>query len=646
MNKVAAVFAPDGALSRALPEFEPRPAQQKMAEAIAALREPGQQLVVEAETGTGKTFAYLAPALLSGKKVLLSTGTRNLQEQLYHRDLPVLREVLAPHKSMALLKGRSNYLCLQRLEQFTASPGDIDSTAITQLQDIRDWANRTRHGDLGELTTLPEDAAILPRVTSTQDNCLGRDCPYYEDCYLVKARKQALEADVVVVNHHLFCADLALKDTGFGELIPTADLVVFDEAHQLPDVASQYFSDTVSSRQIQELARDIQVVHATAVREERALAEIARQLDRAARELRLNFPAEPERGNWREALNSDTLETSATQLDDLLARSLNIVKNLLGRDKNLDQCFDRLELIYERWQQLLQTAVTGYSYWYETTARHVTVHRTPLSVAGPFSRQLERQEARWVFTSATLTVNGDFHYYTSRLGLQDATTLVLDSPFDFSRQALLCLPRYLPEAKDPERPGYLANLVRETVAANQGGTFVLFTSHRMLNLVAARLRDELDRPLWVQGETSKRELLEQFVAAGNGVLLGTSSFWEGVDVRGAALSCVIIDKLPFSSPDEPLLQARVEDAQLRGKNPFGTIQLPQAVITMKQGAGRLVRDSRDHGILLICDSRLVTRPYGKTFMQSLPPMQRTRSLATARAFLAEHEKDDHADTGA
>ncbi|RUO35338.1 ATP-dependent DNA helicase [Aliidiomarina sanyensis] len=640
MSEVRAIFAPGGALSQSLPGFQPRPAQQEMAAAIADLKKAGAQLVVEAETGTGKTFAYLAPALLKGGKVILSTGTRNLQEQLFHRDLPRLREALAPQSVAALLKGRSNYLCIQRMEQSVRHPVDADEALLDQLQTVRDWANRTKTGDLGELTALPEDAPVLPRVTSTIDNCLGRECPHYEDCYLVQARKDALEADIVVVNHHLFCADLVLKDTGFGELIPAADLIVFDEAHQLPDIASQYFSDTVSTRQVIDWCKDIQLIVKTSVRDARSLSQMADQVERGARDLRLSFALDPERGNWRQALDNDGIAKAASRLGDLLSRAHAMCKPLIGRDKELDLGFERLELIRKRWELLQNTQVTGYSYWYESTARHVSIHRTPLSVAEPFGRQLAAQEAKWVFTSATLTVNGDFRYFNERLGLAPERTLILDSPFNFKQQAMLCLPRYLPEPHERGMPHALADIVRQVVAHNTGGTFVLFTSHRMLQLVATILRDELSRPVLVQGQTAKRELLNQFVEAGNAVLFGTSSFWEGVDVRGDALRCVIIDKLPFSSPDEPLLQARVEDAKLRGMDPFATIQIPQAVITMKQGAGRLVRDVHDHGVLIICDNRLVTRGYGSTFLASLPPMQRTRSLTKALTFLATAQESE------
>jgi len=642
MSRISDVFRANGALSKALPDFQPRNAQLEMATAIQALKSAGDQLVVEAETGTGKTFAYVAPALLGSGKVILSTGTRNLQEQLYHRDMPRLREVLGPEKVVTLLKGRSNYLCIQRLEQFSVHPGGAHESAIKQLKVVRMWANQTKSGDIGELSALPEDATILPFITSTQDNCLGRDCPHYEDCYLVKARKEALDADIVVVNHHLFCADLVLKDTGFGELIPAADLVVFDEAHQLPEIASQYFSDTISTRQVTELCRDLETIYQTAVRDARAMSQMAKQVERSAKDLRLQFKIDPERGNLRQAMAEDKVTNGVSELEDKLENLLRICNTHIGRDKTLDQAVERLELLLKRWADVFAIEKTGFSFWYESSRFHVSFHRTPLSVAEPFSRVMSEQQARWVFTSATLTVNNSFDYFNQRLGLRSPVTLQLESPFNFAEQALLCLPRYLPEPHERSMVDTLTEITLKIVAANHGGSFILFTSHRMLQAVAKRLEDQLDREILVQGATSKRELINAFTEAGNGILLGTSSFWEGVDVPGNALRCVLIDKLPFASPDDPLLQARVEDCRKRGRDPFSEVQLPQAVLAMKQGAGRLVRSVNDEGVLIICDNRLVTRKYGQLFLASLPPMGRTRSLDKALAFLSRKTATDSA----
>lgn len=643
MTDIAKVFSHDGVLSSAISGFQPRAAQQQMAQAIADMADENPVLVVEAETGTGKTFAYLAPALLAKhdtgqrKKVIVSTGTKNLQEQLFHRDLPRIRDVLAADAVVALLKGRSNYLCIQRMEQFIAQPGQHDAGTAIELQQqarvVKYWANQTHSGDLGELTKLPENALILPQITSTTDNCLGRECPAYEDCYLVKARQNALEADVVVVNHHLFFADAVLKDTGFGELIPQADMVIFDEAHQVPDIASQYFSESVSTRQLQELAQDLRLLYSTELKDLRQLSTVADQLDKSGRDLRLQFSRDPERGNWRTAMAAEGVKNDSERLYDTLDRAMAIAKSALGRNKVLDQCYDRLVALKARWQQLCNTTRSGYSFWYETTARQLSVNQTPLSVAEKFSTYLQSQNMRWVFTSATLAVHNSFDHFTQRLGLEDATTLILASPFDFGQQAMLCMPRYLPATNDPATAGHIAAIAKPLIEANHGGTFLLFTSYRVLNQVASLLEGELERLVLVQGRTSKRELLDQFVAAENAVLLGTSSFWEGVDVRGDALRLVIIDKLPFATPDDPLLQARIEDCKLRGKNAFQEVQIPQAVISLKQGAGRLIRDANDYGALVVCDNRLVSKEYGQTFLASLPAMARTRSVKRVTEFL-------------
>lgn len=646
-KKLADVFTTDGALSRAIEGFQPRPAQRRMAEAIAAMDGEHSALVVEAETGTGKTFAYLAPALLASQqaddrfRVVVSTGTKALQEQLYHRDLPRLRDALSPRAVTALLKGRANYLCIQRMEQFVGRPVAMDKhqnqqTVQQQAREVRQWANQTKTGDLSELTSLPEDALILPQITSTTDNCLGRDCPAYDDCYLVKARQRALDADIVIVNHHLFFADTVLKDGGFGELIPAADMVIFDEAHQIPDIASQYFSESLSTRQLRELGQDMRLIYSTELKDLKSLNTIAEQLEKVALDLRLQFSRDAQRGSWRDAIRRPDITSNCQRLTDIFERASAIVKEALGRSKTLDQCYERLVLFRARWEQLTQTNRTGYSFWYETTARHLIINQTPLSVADRFSAYMKSRQSRWVFTSATLAVDGQFNHFTQRLGLKSATTLLLSSPFDFSRQAMLYTPRYMPAPSDPAMAEFFVNITLPLVEANYGGTFLLFTSYRMLNQVAEKLQQaaELDgRPVLIQGSTTKRLLLERFVEAGNAVLLGTSSFWEGVDVRGDALRLVVIDKLPFAAPDDPLLQARLEDCTLRGGKPFRDVQIPEAVITLKQGAGRLIRDTADSGVLVVCDQRLSGRDYGGIFLTSLPAMQRTRRQEDVIAFL-------------
>lgn len=641
MSKVTAQFQNDGVLARTLPGFQPRAAQMAMAQAVERSIIERSQLVVEAETGTGKTFAYLVPTLLNPGKVIISTGTKALQEQLYHRDLPALRAALAPAKLIALLKGRANYLCLHRLNQASNQAGALSSEQQQQLVVVRQWAQRTTDGDIGTINVIPEDAAIIPVVTSTVDNCLGRDCPDYQACYLVKARQRALDADMVVVNHHLFFADMALRDVGFGELIPQADAIIFDEAHQLPDIASQYFGEAVSSRQMQELAHELKLLYLTELKDLRQLDKAADKLLVSLQDWRLVFPRDPTRGNWRVMARRSEVAQAATIVMEHLQFLRDVCKAALGRHQDLDQAYTRCLTILSKWEQLQDVSRTGYSFWFETTPRQVTLHQTPLSVADKFGKYVADSGMAWIFTSATLAIGERFNHFTDQLGLSEAATLCLPSPFNFSEQALLCVPRYLPAPNQPQMVTVLADLVAEVVAHNKhGGTFVLFTSHRMLQQVATALANRIIQPIFVQGSSSKRELLTEFTAAGNGVLLGTSSFWEGVDVRGAALRCVIIDKLPFASPDEPLLQARVEDCRLRGVDPFTQVQLPQAIIALKQGAGRLIRDASDQGVLIVCDHRLVTKPYGGLFLSSLPAMQRTRDLAVALDFLAQLEKPE------
>lgn len=632
-HKVKAAFADDGTLARQIPGFKARDAQKQMALAVADSISSGSALVVEAGTGTGKTYAYLVPALLAGKKVILSTGTKNLQEQLYFRDLPKVLQALALPLQTALLKGRANYLCLFRLTQHYQHVPVPDPLLIQDLSLIKKWSSETHTGDIGELTYIAEDSKALPYVTSTSDNCLGKDCPDFEDCYLLKARKKAMQADLVVVNHHLFFADMALKDTGFGELLPNMDVVIFDEAHQIPDIASEYFGESVSSKLLLELCRDVEMACKTELRDHPQLAKIADKLAALVRDWRLLLPGDPQKGNWRDCYQRPDMQSAMKRICDALTMLYQVLKSSLGRADLVDSCYERVATARSRLDKLLDVERTGISFWYETTPRTISVHYTPLSIADKFNELVFNQQRSWIFTSATLSVDEGFSHFTEQMGLQNARTMLLDSPFDYPRQAMLLVPRYLPEPTDPRMNKALLELAVQLITANDGRCFFLFTSHRMLQWMAKELPERINLPILVQGSTSKRILLEQFVELKHTVLLGTGSFWEGVDVRGDTLSCVIIDKLPFASPDEPLLQARSEDARMRGKDPFAAVQLPQAVITLKQGVGRLIRDVTDRGVLVICDSRLVTRPYGEVFIKSLPPMRRSRDVGQAIEFL-------------
>ncbi len=628
-------FAADGQLAKAIPGFKPREPQRQMAQAVTAAIEAAKPLVVEAGTGTGKTYAYLAPALRAGKKVIVSTGSKALQDQLYSRDLPTVAKALEFKGRLALLKGRSNYLCLERLEQQALAGGDLPVQTLSDVIQLRGWANETIDGDISTCGRVAEDAPVWPLVTSTNDNCLGSDCPLYKDCFVVKARKKAMDADVVVVNHHLFLADMVVKESGFAELIPEADVIIFDEAHQLPDIASQYFGQSLSSRQLLDLAKDIIIAYRTEVKDTQQLQKCADRLAQSTQDFRLQLGDPGFRGNLRELLADASISRALLLLDDALARCYDVAKLSLGRSALLDAAFERATLYRARLKRLKEINQPGYSYWYECNSRHFTLALTPLTVADKFQDVIAEKGGSWIFTSATLSVNDELHHFTERLGIHEAQTLLLPSPFDYARQALLCVPRGLPQTNQPQAGKALARMLQPLIEANQGRCFMLCTSHAMMRELAEHFRATMTLPVLLQGETSKSQLLEQFISAGNALLVATSSFWEGVDVRGDALSLVIIDKLPFTSPDDPLLKARMEDCRLRGGDPFDEVQLPEAVITLKQGVGRLIRDVDDRGVLVICDNRLVMRPYGAVFLKSLPPTPRTRDIGEAARFLTD-----------
>ncbi|ACR68799.1 ATP-dependent DNA helicase [Edwardsiella ictaluri] len=626
-------FAPDGLLTQSIPGFTPREAQRQMAQAISAVIAARGSLVVEAGTGTGKTFAYLVPALRCGHKVIISTGSKALQDQLYNRDLPLMKRVLNFQGATALLKGRANYLCPERLEQQSLAGGDIAPALLAELMRVRSWSSQTGDGDISHCHGVAEDSAVWPLVTSNNDNCLGGDCPHYKACYVVKARRRAMDAQVVVVNHHLFLADLVVKEGGFGELIPEAEVTIFDEAHQVPDIASQYFGQQLSSRQLLDLARDMIMAYRTELRDVAQLQKSADLLTQRSLDLRIVLGDPGFRGNLRDILAQAEVRRSLVLVDDALELCYDVMKMSLGRSALLDAAFERATLYRNRLKRLSDVMQPGYSYWYECTPRHFVLALTPLTVAEKFSELMRSKPGAWIFTSATLAVEDDVSHFSARLGLTAAQSLLLPSPFDYAHQALLCVPRFLPPSNQRGAAAQLAQMLTPLIEANNGRCFFLCTSHAMMRELAQAFRASLTLPVLVQGESGKSRLLADFIAAGNALLVATGSFWEGVDVRGDTLSCVIIDKLPFTAPDDPLLKARMEDCRLRGGDPFTQVQLPDAVITLKQGVGRLIRDSRDRGAIIICDSRLVMRPYGEVFLRSLPPAPRTRDLARVIDFL-------------
>ncbi len=649
-----------GALARALPQFRAREAQQRLTGAVADAFESREVLLAEAGTGTGKTYAYLVPALLSGMKTILSTGTRALQDQLYHRDLPRVRDALGVGLKSALLKGRANYLCRYRTEQAKGDPRIVPGAQAALFQRILAWGGRTRMGDLAELEALPDDSPLLPLVTSTADNCLGTECPFWNDCFVVQARQRAQAADIVVVNHHLLLADLALKQEGFGEILPGAQAFVVDEAHQLPELAAQFFGEGIGARPLVELARDALAECKGVPGALAALQAPARDLEQAVRALRAALEPLPPRATQARAL----ADPDASDAFDGLVSSLQALHGALApwRDSapGLDACHARAQEFCSRlarWrveergsESLSRDDAFGYGdesdesdsdplsfdddvRWYEATPRGFRLQRTPLDVSGPLRAHRERSRAAWVFTSATLAVDGGFEHVATRLGLDAPETLLLQSPFDWNAQALCYLPPNLPQPSARDFTSAMLGAVRPVLEASNGRAFLLFASHRALREAAQALRDG-PWPLFVQGEAPRHVLLQRFRESGNGVLLGAASFREGVDVVGAALTVVVIDKLPFAAPDDPVFEARLEAIRRAGGNPFFDEQLPQAVIALKQGAGRLIRSETDHGVLVLCDPRLTGKGYGRVFLDSLPPLPIARSLAEVESFLA------------
>jgi ATP-dependent DNA helicase DinG len=668
-DDIPQLFADDGPLASQIAGYRTRPQQVEMASAVARAVADNRVLIAEAGTGTGKTYAYLVPALLSGGKVIVSTGTKTLQDQLFSRDIPTVRKVLGAPVKVALLKGRANYVCHYHLERALAEGRFASREDAAYARSVLRFVKTTQSGDKAECADVPENATVWNMVTSTRDNCLGQDCPQHKECFVLAARREAQSADVVVVNHHLFFADVMLRDEGAAELLPACNAVIFDEAHQLPETASLFFGDSVSTSQILDLCRDARGEGLSSARDCLDLPEQAKAVEKAAKDLRLTVGIDM--GRFAASQLAGQPEFAAALLD--LSAKLEVFAHLLEsqaqRSEGLEKCWQRaLALIdsVDRWRTSYageakkgegkdgkSGAFADNVYWVEAFTHSLQLNATPLSIARIFRKQMAGHPRAWIFTSATLAVQKSFSHYQAEMGLLGATTTAdsdagdeqaiqidtgfWESPFDYGQQAMLYCPTGLPE---PNSAGYTEAVVEAAFPLLKvcgGGAFFLCTSLRAMRrtheLLAAKLADAgMEMPLMLQGEASKTELLDRFRFHGASILVGSQSFWEGVDVRGEALSLVVIDKLPFSPPDDPVLAARIEKMNREGRNAFMEYQLPRAVINVKQGAGRLIRDETDHGVLMICDPRLISKPYGKRIWRSLPPMRRSRELGEALAF--------------
>ena len=634
------VFSPGGVLASSIPGYRLRAQQLEMAERIAAAMATNSVLVAEAGTGTGKTYAYLVPALLSGGKVIVSTGTKNLQDQLFARDIPTVRKALGSPVKVALLKGRANYVCHYHLERALADGRFVAREDAAYASRIARFAKKTKTGDKADCGDVPESSTVWGLVTSTRENCLGQDCPSNKECFVLAARREALAADMVVVNHHLFFADVMLRDEGTAELLPACNTVIFDEAHQLPETASLFFGDNVSTAQVVDLTRDTAAEGLASARDCLDLPKLCSVVEKAAKDLRLTLPVEAARfslAQLQERMGFDNgVVGLVRELDSLAA----LLETQAQRSEGLENCWRRAgELVAQlrRWQK---GADADYVRWGESYTLSLQLNATPLVIAKIMQKQMSGHPRAWIFTSATLAVQRDFGHYCGEMGLEGAESAFWDSPFDYARQALLYAPANLPDPNDYAYTEAVVKAAFPVLQASGGRAFFLCTSLRAMRRTHELLSEQLERagldyPLLIQGEGSKNELLERFRRLGNAILVGSQSFWEGVDVRGEALSLVVIDKLPFAPPDDPVLSARIERMKSAGRNAFMDYQLPRAVINVKQGAGRLIRDETDRGVLMICDPRLISKPYGNRIWRSLPPMKRTRAIDDVLAFFQD-----------
>ena len=634
-EQVQEFFSSQGSLAKVIPGYSPRAAQVEMAEAVAQSITDKEHVIVEAGTGTGKTFAYLVPAILSGKKVIVSTGTKNLQDQLFNKDVPLIRQAMTVPFAAALLKGRANYLCTYRLELAVHSNLGVSREEAADLGKIKKWSKSTRTGDISDMAEVMESNPIWGQATSTRENCIGQDCPEYAECFLMKARKKAQDADLIVVNHHLLCADWSIREIGFGELLPNAEVVIIDEAHQLADTASNFLGMSLGSKQLGDLAKDALMEFFSDAKDMPDLRVACENLEHEVKDMRLAFGMDMTRGEWKDIENNPKIMEGLIRLQEHLEAVADQLEIASVRTKGLETCFKRAEELEDQFKRVLEDKSGKWVRWYEIHRKSFTLSLTPLDIASEFRTFMAQHSASWVFTSATLSVDHKFDHFSRNLGISQAKSYSWESPFDFPNQSLFYHPKGLPLPNAPEFVEEIVKVAIPVINASKGRTFFLFTSHRALQAAAKILHKQIKYPILIQGDKPKAILLDEFKQKGNAVLLGTSSFWEGIDVRGEALSTVIIDKLPFSSPGDPVLKARLDEMEKQGRKPFFEYQLPNAVIALRQGVGRLIRDVNDRGVLLLCDPRLLKKSYGHMFLNSVPAMRRTRDIKDVEAFFKD-----------
>jgi ATP-dependent DNA helicase DinG len=627
-------FGPGGLLARALPGYEPRPAQEDLSAAVERTLRKGGVLLAEAGTGTGKTLAYLLPAVELGGRVVISTGTKNLQEQLLLKDIPLLAQALGRDVNVAVMKGRGNYLCKLRFASFEQAGSFTRFEEIPLFRAVESWALETRTGDRGEVADLPDSVGFWREISASSENCIGQACSEFDACFVTTMRQRALEAEIIVVNHHLLCADLAVKDSSYGEVIPSYDALILDEAHLLEDVATQYFGVQSSSHRVEDLCRDAErELKAAKMDGREVLSEVDQiryRADRLFAHLRGGAGHRLVRG-WMTSKVAEESEALLTRLEGLRTAILAIPE----RTEALEGVALRAQGVGQELGFVMRAEEDSHVYFIEARGKGVFLKATPIDVSSMLKELLFDRVRAAVLTSATLAVDGGFSYLKTRLGIESAAELLLSSPFDFASQAILYVPRHMPDPGTPRFVDRAAEQVKEILSRSRGRAFVLFTSYANMNAVAERLAGAIPFPILIQGEAPKAVLLETFRSTPGAVLLATASFWQGVDVVGEQLSCVVIDKLPFASPGDPVVAARIDRLRNQGGNPFGEYQVPVAILALKQGLGRLIRSQSDRGVLAILDSRLVERSYGDRFLKSLPPARLVHDLDEVERFFEE-----------